>query len=196
MTRVLLIQAGQTPWDVEGRLGGRHSLPLQPDARARIQRTIDEFSPPPPVAVYRARRNEACDEVAKLIAVKFNLRPRDNADLDEIDVGLWQGLTRNDLRTRYPSAFVQWEKHPDAVTPPDGESFVDAVDRLAGALRNIIRRNRESTIAIAVRPMSMRLAAGILKGESAEQMAAHLHEATPLETIELDADALRRVTGK
>jgi hypothetical protein len=44
--------------------------------------------------------------------------------------------------------------------------------------------------------MSMAIAAGILKGETPEQIAAHLHHATPLETIELDADALKRVTGK
>src|SRR5688500_5823863 len=106
MTRVLLIQAGPTPWDIEGRLGGRHSLPLQPDARAWIQQTIDQLTETP-AAVYRAKRNEACDETAKLIAAKFRLRPRDNADLDELDVGLWQGLTRNELRQRFPTAFVQ-----------------------------------------------------------------------------------------
>jgi broad specificity phosphatase PhoE len=195
MTRVLLIQAGPTPWDIEGRLGGRHSLPLQPDARVSIQQTIEQLSPAP-VAVYRAKRNEACDDVAKLIATKFNLRPRDNVDLDEIDVGLWQGLTRNELRARFPKAFAQWEKHADTITPPDGESFEEAIDRLTGALRNTVYRNRETTIAIAMRPMSMRLAAGILIGESPAQMAAHLHDATLLETIELDADALRRITGK
>lgn len=195
MTRVLLIQAGPTPWDIEGRLGGRHSLPLQADARVWIQQTIDQLAEPP-VAVYRAKSNEACDEAAKLIATKFNLRSRDNADLDELDVGLWQGLTRNELRQRFPTAFIQWEKHADAVNPPDGEPFGDALERITKALRNIIRRNRESTIALAMRPMSLRLAAGILEGESPEHIAAHLHEAMPIETIELDPDALKRITGR
>src|SRR5215218_3675788 len=195
MTRVLLIQAGPTPWDIEGRLGGRHSLPLQADARVWIQTTLDQMTDPP-VVVYRARRNEACDETAKLIAAKFNLRPRDNFDLDEIDMGLWQGLTRNELRSRFPKAFAQWEKHPDAVNPPDGEPLPNAIERLTNALRSIVWRNRETTIAIAMRPMSMRIAAGILIGETLEQIAAHLHEAPPLETIELDGDALKRVAGK
>ena len=195
MTRVLLIQAGPTPWDIEARLGGRHSLPLQPDARAAIQQGIDQLATPP-VAVYRAKRNEACDETAKLIAVKFNLRPRDNAELDELDVGLWQGLTRNELRQRFPTAFVQWEKHPEAVTPPDGESLAQAIDRIGAALLGIVRRNRETTFAIAMRPMSMRIAAGILIGDSPEQIAQRLHDSTPLETIELDADALKRVIGR
>jgi broad specificity phosphatase PhoE len=195
MTRVLLIQAGPTPWDVEGRLGGRHSLPLEPEARGWIQQTIDQLIEPP-VVVYRAKRNEACDETAKLIAAKFKLRPRDNADVDEIDVGLWQGLTRSELRSRFPKAFAQWERNPAAVNPPDGETLADAMDRLAGALRNIVWRSRETTIAIAMRPMSMRVAAGILIGESLDQIAEHLHEAAPLETIELDADALKRVTGR
>jgi len=195
MTRVLLIQAGPTPWDIEGRLGGRHSLPLELDARGWIQTTIDQLTDSPAV-VYRAKRNEACDETAKLIAAKFKLRPRDHADLDEIDFGLWQGLTRNELRSRFPKAFAQWERNAAAVNPPDGEPLADAMNRLAEALRSIVWRNRDKTIAIAMRPMSMRVAAGILIGDSLERIAQHLHEAAPLETIELDADALNRVAGK
>lgn len=195
MTRVLLIQAGPTPWDIEGRLGGRHSLPLEPDARVWIQGTIDQLTHPPAV-IYRAKRNEACDETAKLIASKFKLRARDHPDLDEIDVGLWQGLTRNELRSRFPKAFAQWEKNPAAVNPPDGEPLENAMDRLAGALRMIVWRNRETTIAIALRPMSMRVIAGVLRSESLDRIAEHLHEAAPLETIELDADAVKRVAGK
>src|SRR5688572_8966169 len=114
MTRVLLIQAGPTPWDIEGRLGGRHSLPLQTDAVAWVQQAIEQFSDPP-IAVYRAKCNGACDETAKLVATKFNLRPRDHPDLNEIDIGLWQGLTRSELRTRFPTAFVQWERNPVSV---------------------------------------------------------------------------------
>jgi broad specificity phosphatase PhoE len=194
MTRVLLIQAAPTPWDVEGRLGGRHSLPLDAEARRLIQQTIDQMSAP--TAVYRARQNEACDETARLIASKFNLRPRDNAELDAIDVGLWQGLTRDTLRHRYPKVFVQWERHPDAVTPPEGEPFADAMQRIALALRSILRRNRDATIALAMRPMAMQLAAGILRGESPEQIAGHLHQSSASETIELDTDALKRITGR
>jgi broad specificity phosphatase PhoE len=195
MTRVLLIQAGPTPWDIEGRLGGRHSLPLQPDARVWILQTIDQIATPP-AAVYCAKRNEACDETAKLVAAKFNLRPRDNADLDELDVGLWQGLTRNELRQRFRTAFGQWEKHADAITPTDGEPFADATERLTTALRSILSRNRDATIALAMRPMSMRLAMGVLGGEPLDHIAAHLHQAPALETIDLDADALKRITGK
>ncbi|CAN5610702.1 histidine phosphatase family protein [soil metagenome] len=195
MTRVLLIQAGPTPWDIEGRLGGRHSLPLQAEARGWLQATIDQLTAPP-AAVHCAKVNEACDETAKLVAAKFKLRPHDNSGLDELDVGLWQGLTRSELRGRFPKAFVQWEKNAAAVNPPDGEPLAVAIERIAGALRRIVRRNRESTVALVMRPMSMRIAAGILTGESPEQIAAHLHGATPLETIELDADALRRVLGK
>lgn len=195
MTRVLLIQAGPTPWDIEGRLGGRHSLPLQPEARAWIQSTVDQLTGPP-VVVYRAKRNEACDETAKIVATQFNLRPRDHTDLDEIDFGLWQGLTRNELRTRFPKAFAQWEKNPATVNAPDGETLANVIERLTHALRSIVVRNRGTTIAIAMRPMSMRVAAGILIGDSLDQIAEHLHEATPLETIELDADALKRVAGK
>jgi probable phosphoglycerate mutase len=191
MTRVVLIKAGPTSWDAEQRIGGNVNLPLTEDARAKITVLLDSL--PKIDAVYHCESHEACNEVAKMVAKLHKLRPRDNAALDAWNLGLWQGLRMEDLRARYPTVMEQWEESPSDVLPPEGESFLEAVERVRGGLRSILRRNRGRTIALALRPSALQIAAGILRRQSPEQIAPHLQNETPMETIELGDDVLKEL---
>src|SRR5262245_24635152 len=67
MTRIVLIHAGPTQWDVEGRLVGNHPLPLTEAARVAIER-IATGLPDAVSAVHCFKKNEACHEAAKIVA--------------------------------------------------------------------------------------------------------------------------------
>src|ERR1700722_6217161 len=96
-TRVVLIEAGPTPWDKEDRLGGGSSLPLTAEAMDAIRHLLNTINTPI-TAVYRPAANEACNQTAQIIAKKYGLRPRDKAELDEVALGLWQGLLPDEIR--------------------------------------------------------------------------------------------------
>jgi broad specificity phosphatase PhoE len=194
MTRVVLIQAAPTPWDEEGRLSGRHTLPLTDEARASIG-TIVAGIDFPVHAVYRAAANEATDQAAKIVAHRFHLRPRDAAALDEVKLGLWQGLRGAEVRSRFPSAFARWQEDAPSVKPPEGESLAEAIERLRGALGKVLRRNHDHAVVLALRPMAMQIVAGILRLERPEQIGAHLHNRVPVETIDIADEDLLRYTG-
>jgi broad specificity phosphatase PhoE len=183
-TRVFLVEAGPTPWDVEQRISGAVSLPLTAEAIDAVRHLIDGLDADV-AAVYRHAGDEACDETAKLIANKFGLRPRDNADLQEVNLGLWQGLTQEELRSRFTKAFDQWEENPLTVTPPDGEPLTEAFDRIADAIKRILRRNKDLRIAIALRPMALQICAGVLRNETPETISTHLHQRQPIATIDV-----------
>jgi probable phosphoglycerate mutase len=191
MTRVMLIQAGPTPWDEEQRVSGNHTLPLTDAARTRIAQLVETL--PQADSVYRPSENEACEEVAQMIAKKFSLRLRDNADLDAWNLGLWQGLRHDDVKQRYPTVYQQWDDAPETVVPPEGEAFADAVERLRGAARKIVRRNRGNTVALALRPTAMQIVAGLLHRENPRQIASRLQNNAELETIELDDEVLKEI---
>jgi broad specificity phosphatase PhoE len=194
MTRVLLIYAGPTQWDEEDRLSGNHPLPLTEGARKAIEQVVASIEGPVS-AVYRYKKNEACDEVAALVARQFKLKPRDSAALDEMNLGLWQGLTRNELKFRYPKVVEQWKDNPLSVHPPEGESLPEAIERLGTAVKQICRRRKDATIALALRPVAMQIVFGLLQGEDPLAIASHLQRITPLETIELSNDDLQRFTS-
>jgi broad specificity phosphatase PhoE len=190
MTRVLLIQAAPTPWDTEGRMGGNPMLPLATDGEVALRRTLQTLTEPV-AALFTYTQNQACEQAAKLVARHFNLRLRDNEALEPISMGLWQGLTREELRFRFPTVFQQWEENPLSVNPPQGESLADAAGRFRAGLSKILRRYRGQAIALVLRPMSMQMAAGLLRGEGLQTIVGHLHERTPVESIDVPDDVPR-----
>src|SRR5436190_12423208 len=189
-TRVIIIQAGPTPWDEESRISGSHSFPLTDEGKQQIAAVVDSL-PAEIAAVYRPDESEACDEVAQLVAKAFKLKPKLEEDLRAVHLGLWEGLRHEELRRRFETSFPQWEKDPPTIMPPDGESSEQAMTRIAAALKKILRRNRGKTIVLAMRPMAMQIAAGILRGESLESMSGHVHKEEPMTTIEVDEQVLK-----
>jgi len=188
MTRLILIEAGPTPWDAEDRLVGNHTLPLAPGAAAVVAAAVANIEDPVD-AVYCSAANEATAQAAKLVADRYKLRPRDVPDLEEVALGLWQGLTRTDARFRFPSAFDEWTQNPAGVRPPEGEPLERAVERFRAALRKVLRRNRDKTLALALRPMGMQITLGLLRDEPLAAIAGHLHNREGIATIEVADDS-------
>lgn len=187
MTRVLLISAAPTPWDAEGRLGGNPMLPLSTDGEIALRNRLSSVTDPVS-AIYTFTNNLACEQAAKLIAQRFKLRVHDSEFLEPISMGLWQGLTRDELRFRFPRIFPQWEENPLSVNPPEGESLEAAADRFRKGVRKILKRNRGETPALVLRPVSLQIVAGILRGEDLPTIITHLHETPPMETIDVTDD--------
>lgn len=185
MTRVLLISAGPTPWDVEGRLGGNPTLPLTTDGEIELQKTLASLDHQPVTAIYTCVNNQACDQAAKIVARHYNVRLRDCDSLESMSMGLWQGLTREELRFRFPTVFAEWEECPLNVNPPQGESLEVATARIREGLQRILKRNRGGTIALVLRPVTLQIALGLLRGEPLHTLVAHLHDTTPLETMDV-----------
>lgn len=56
------------------------------------------------------------------------------ADLDEINMGTWDGLSFDEIRAKYPDEYVERGKRFDIFRPPHGESFNDVAERAIAAL--------------------------------------------------------------
>jgi broad specificity phosphatase PhoE len=184
MTQVLLIHAGPTPWDEENRLVGSRSLPLTADAAAAVRSLVDNLSTTV-TAICLDRNNEACEAVAGLLAEKFDVKPKDFAELAEWRLGLWEGLTREEVRRRFPTVIAEWVDRPQLIQPPGGEAFPEVIDRMTPALRKILKKRRGGVIALVLRPYAMQIARGLLQREPLEDIAKHLQNVDVMETIEL-----------
>jgi phosphoserine phosphatase len=189
-TRAVLIEAGPTPWDVEGRMVGNSSLPLTAEATDSIRHLLDGVAGPID-SIYHVAANEACHQVAQLISKKFGIRARDIRDLDEVRLGLWQGLLPEDIRARFPTVYPQWEAQPLLVTPPDGEPLEEAIQRMRAPINRILRRNKDQTIILPLRPMAFQIVRGIMQKQSSVQIAQRLRERQAIATIEIDPAAMK-----
>jgi broad specificity phosphatase PhoE len=189
-TRVCIVEAAPTGWDVDGRICGDVSLPLQGEALDAMRRLVETI-PDAIASVYRPAENEACEQTARFICQKFNLRARNSPELQEPNLGLWQGLTSEELKSRFPTVFPQWLEQPLIVTPPDAEPLSEAISRIADGLDRILRRNRDLSVALALRPMAMQIAAGILRSEPHQTIAGHLHRRDSMTTIDVEPRSFR-----
>ncbi len=193
MTRIVLINAGPTAWDLEDRVVGSSDLPLDEQAIRIVGQTLETI-PPPVTSIYRDKDHEACEQVAQMLAWRFQAKPRHNGQLKPVHLGLWEGLTREELRHRFPRVYGQWMERPLAVNLPGAEPLENAIERLSEAMLRILRRNMGITTAIVLRPLAMQIVAGVLRRESPETLAGHLHEVQAVETIGMtDGDVIEFV---
>ena len=61
--------------------------------------------------------------------------------LREIRHGHWEGLTRQDVETRFAAEYAAWEEDPFTFAPEGGESGVSVLARVLPAVRDIITRH-------------------------------------------------------
>ena len=59
--------------------------------------------------------------------------------LREIDVGLWEGLTRDDARGRFRAEYAARERDLTGTPFPGGESFADLSERVVGAFERLLQ---------------------------------------------------------
>jgi broad specificity phosphatase PhoE len=58
----------------------------------------------------------------------------------EIGQGEWEGLHRDEVRSRFGSELEAWRRHPVEVWAPGGESIPDAAERVRDGLRTMLER--------------------------------------------------------
>jgi ribonuclease H / adenosylcobalamin/alpha-ribazole phosphatase len=81
----------------------------------------------------------------------------------ETDFGAWEGLTFAEVRERWPAEVSAWLADP-AVPPPDGESFIEVSERVAGALQRVLADRPGQTVLIVshVTPIKMLVTTALL----------------------------------
>ncbi|MBX3365552.1 MAG: histidine phosphatase family protein [Phycisphaeraceae bacterium] len=161
--RIFMVRVGPTLWDEAGRLVGSTDLPLSPKGVELAAAAAAEASREPRLSVILAARDEASQTAAKTIQAAAGGRIRQSPELHEVDLGLWEGMLREEFAEKFPTACKQWADDPAGVVAPEGESLVMAEERILDELYRALAKAKpaDGPIALALRPMAytlMRLA--------------------------------------
>jgi broad specificity phosphatase PhoE len=161
-TATLLLRHGQTPMSVQKRYAGRSDIPLTDvglqQAAAAAKRLasagIDVI-----VASPLLRARQTAGEVAATTGAPVVT----DDGFRETDFGAWEGLTFAEVRERWPAEVSAWLADP-AVPPPDGESFAEVSERVAGALQRVLADRAGQTVLIVshVTPIKMLVTTALL----------------------------------
>ncbi len=149
MTRVVLIRPGSTDYDEQGRIQGALDLPLSARGQAEAAETAESLRAAGLHRIY-CGAEESARATARTIAKTLGVRLRELKNLHNLNHGLWQGLHVDEVRQRHPRVYRQWCDEPTTVCPPEGETVMDAFERVRSVLKPLLRRHRDETIGLVV----------------------------------------------
>jgi broad specificity phosphatase PhoE len=136
VTRLFLARHGETDWNRQGRWQGQENVPLNAAGREQAMALSASLKKEPLAAVYSSTLRRAI-ETAQVVAAQHKLNVCRDERLNEINLGDWEGLTRKEIKTRYPELLEQWEADPYGVKPPNGESIAEVERRVIAVLQEI-----------------------------------------------------------
>jgi probable phosphoglycerate mutase len=81
-----------------------------------------------------------CQETARIVAAALGVSVVVDRELREMDFGLWEEMTFDEVQDRYPEDLLQWTQ--SAWAPPTGslETFAAVLDRMGTAAERIASR--------------------------------------------------------
>ena len=165
MSRLILIRPGSTDFDEQQRIKGSLDIPLNDRGTDQAAQTAEDLEGTKIDAIYSAPCMSA-QQTSQCIAKKHNAKVKIEDNLRNISRGLWQGKCINELKKNQPRIYKQWQDHPETVTPPDGETLSDAMQRVAKCIRKISKRHNGHPIAIVIPEPMASVVAAMAKGDS------------------------------
>ncbi|MCH8007064.1 MAG: histidine phosphatase family protein, partial [Planctomycetes bacterium] len=107
---------------------------------------------------------------AELFARAAGAKAKPVDELADPDLGLLEGLLRQDFAERYPKRYRQWQDDPLTLSPPEGEEIAEARARIFAALARVLRRSRSEEVAVVLHSLGL----GLLRSWLADRPAGDL----------------------
>lgn len=146
-TRIYLIRHGEVEGAGTPRYNGQGDVKLTPQGREQFHALKERLAGEPISACYSSDLSR-CAWGADLIASRFGITPRKSAELRELNIGHWEGMTWQDLMSRYPE---EWQARLDDIVNyrvPRGENLLDVHDRVMPAIARIVTEHRGEEILV------------------------------------------------
>ena len=183
---------GETDWNRERRFQGHADPPLNDVGREQAAELAQTLAESKLAAVYAsplARARETAEIVAGVLGLPVEMRPA----LREVDVGSWQGLTRDEVEERYPEGFRRWlDLGPGW---DDGETYEELGRRVLADLLELAARHPGERILVVSHGGTMRAAqaaAAQTDYADARRIASPIGNGSIL-VFGVEAEQLRRV---
>ncbi|OPJ63009.1 histidine phosphatase family protein [Clostridium oryzae] len=111
-TTIVLIRHGETEWNTVGKFQGATDIPLSDNGKLQAKQLRKKFALFDDWNLIYSSPLKRALETAEIIASPRNIQPIICNDLTEICFGLWEGLTINDIKDKYPSEYALWINDP------------------------------------------------------------------------------------
>jgi broad specificity phosphatase PhoE len=186
LARLLLVRHGETEWNATHRWQGFTGPPLNDLGVKQAEELAANLAAAPVEAVYSSDAIRAV-QTAGIVARSHGLAVRQDARLREVNFGEWEGLTREEINTRYAGAFRQWEECKLAA-PTGGETDLEMADRVIEAVTDIGARHGDGRVVVVTSGGPIRAVQAHVSGIDQALARLHFDRADNCAVIELLSD--------
>ena len=165
---LLLIRHGETSWNQEQRYQGQQDSPLSELGLAQAAKTAAFLARMKIDVIYTSDLLRA-KLTAEAIARPHGLTPIADPRLREINFGVWEGLTREEVQARYPELFSARFRDNINVRVPGGELPGEVAERLAEFVQELQSKHLHQNIAAVSHGGALRLLIATLLGMPLEK---------------------------
>ncbi|MBI4343642.1 MAG: histidine phosphatase family protein, partial [Candidatus Omnitrophica bacterium] len=139
----------ETTWNRENRLQGHSDLPLSPVGEEQARRVGAFFASRHlrQLVTSGLRRTRQTAE-AILAGNGHRLIPAVDHELREIHLGVWEGLTPQEIDAQFAGAYQRWKEQPSTVTIPQAEPLEAFQQRVRRAMARVVSQLKEGDHAV------------------------------------------------
>jgi len=146
-TRIHLIRHGQVLGHDQPRYNGQSDVALTDLGIQQYHRLKERLAGAPVSACYTSDLSR-CVMGADIICSAFGIQPVRRNQLRELNIGIWEGLTWDEITQRWPQ---EWQaRMADLVNyrAPGGENLLDVEARVMPVLSEIMEKHRGQEVLV------------------------------------------------
>ncbi len=162
--RIVLVRHGETDWNQSGRFQGQEDVYLNQRGLVQAREIAIAVAALKLAALYSSplrRTMQVADEIARLVGLPVIKCE----DFRELALGDLEGVTGQEMRTRWPQVYDTWRTDPAKLVMPNGESLVQLQKRTWKAILDLEKAHGQSDIvAVVSHNFAIRAVVGKLLG--------------------------------
>ncbi|MDI6728185.1 MAG: alpha-ribazole phosphatase [Thermodesulfovibrionales bacterium] len=155
VTTLYLVRHGETEGSEVKRYKGSIDVPLSEKGIEQMEQVAKYLNRS--YKTYSGLKAVYCSPLiralksAEIVAEPHGLKPIVIPDLRERSFGIWEGMSFNEIKDKYPEEFEAWAGNPLKYSPVGGESTLEVRDRVIIALNKILNdHNSQGARNIAI----------------------------------------------
>ena len=145
--RLILVRHGQTEWNAGGRYQGQSNVALSETGRKQAISLAERFPVNALDAIYASDLDRA-KETAECVGQKLGVAVRMESAFRELSFGDWEGLTYQEISSRWPEEADKLFTAPDELVIPNGETFQELQKRALDKIHLLYEKHIDQTVAI------------------------------------------------
>lgn len=146
-TRVIAMRHGETAWNVASRVQGQLDVPLNEQGEWQVKRLARAVGDEGIGRIYSSDLLRAW-QTAAAVAEQLGLTVTPDTGLRERGFGVFEGMTFQEIRERWPAQSERWRRRDPDFRPEGGESLNDFSTRCVAAASRLAGAHPGETIAL------------------------------------------------